>query len=56
LKPLISILSHFFQIQEPHNLIFEPGSLPCTQYTFSHATDYVDTKFYKKLKQESMYV
>jgi hypothetical protein len=35
----------FFQIQEPLDLIFELGSIPCTHYTFPNAKNYVSTKF-----------
>jgi hypothetical protein len=40
----------FFQIQEPLDLIFELGQVPCTHYTFPNAKDYVSTNFYGKLK------
>jgi hypothetical protein len=40
----------FFQIQEPLDLVFEPGPIPCTHYTFFNAKDYVSTSFYGKLK------
>jgi hypothetical protein len=40
----------FFQIQEPLDLVFEPSLVPCTDYTFPNAKDYVSTNFYGKLK------
>jgi hypothetical protein len=42
----------FFQIQEPSESIFESSSIPCTQYSFPNAKDYVNTKLYDKLKIE----
>jgi hypothetical protein len=39
-----------FQIQENLDLIFELSQIPCTHYKFPNAKDYVNTKFYDKLK------
>jgi len=44
----------FFQIQEPLDLVFELGLVPFTHYTFPNAKDYVNPKFYDKLKYGSM--
>jgi hypothetical protein len=40
----------FFQIQEPLDVGFELGPIPCTHYTLPNAKNYVNTKFYDKLK------
>jgi hypothetical protein len=44
----------FFQIQEPPDLVFELGPVPCTHDTFPNAKNYVKPEPYDKLKYGSM--
>jgi hypothetical protein len=40
----------FFQIQKRLDTSFELGPIPCTHHTFPNPKDYLNTKFYDKLK------
>jgi hypothetical protein len=50
INPSVSILTHFYQIQAPLDLVQKPNLDPCAHYTLPNARNYTKTRFYKKIK------